>query len=91
MLVDLTSIKELYFEPDSDHKLKYPCLIYKRVPTPRHANDNVYVYQTVYDVQLIESEFESERFHKMFSIPRCIYDRTFKKDGLYHHNFTIHY
>lgn len=80
-----------YYEKPDNVQMEYPCIIYSRGTKPLKANNYAYTYLVTYSVQLIERENETDNYYNMLNVPGMIYDRTFEKDGLYHHMFTIIY
>lgn len=83
--------ENLYFQPPSGYRLKYPCVVYSesRIQN-RHANDKVYLQHPFYTVTVIDRDPDSKLKTAVSVLPKCAYDRSFISDGLYHTTFTIY-
>lgn len=81
----------LYFQPPSGYRLKYPCIVYSegRIQN-RHANDKVYLQHPFYTVTVIDRDPDSKLKTAVSVLPKCAYDRSFISDGLYQTTFTIY-
>lgn len=80
-----------YFQPPSSSKMKYPCIRYSLSNIEStHANNNVYKYDTSYELILIDTNIESEFVEKLIKLPMCKFNRFYTADGLYHWVFTIY-
>lgn len=83
--------ENLYFQPPSGYRLKYPCIVYSegRIQN-RHANDKVYLQHPFYTVTVIDRDPDSKLKTAVSVLPKCACDRSFISDGLYHTTFTIY-
>lgn len=91
MLRQARKAENLYFQPPSGYRLKYPCIVYSesRIQN-RHANDKVYLQHPFYTVTVIDRDPDSKLKTAVSVLPKCAYDRSFISDGLYHTTFTIY-
>ena len=90
ILRQATGTENLYFQPPSGYKLKYPCIVYslKRLYN-LHANDWVYSQRPYYTVTVIDPDPDSKLMAAVSVLPKCVYDRQFVSDNLYHTTFSI--
>lgn len=91
MLRQARKAENLYFQPPSGYRLKYPCIVYSesRIQN-RHANDKVYLQHPFYTVTVIDRDPDSKLKTAVSVLPKCAYDRSFISDGMYHTTFTIY-
>ena len=87
----VTGKENLYFQPPSGYKLKYPCIVYSESRRQNlHANDVVYAQHRFYTVTVIDPDPDSKLKAAVSVLPKCAYDRNFVSDNLYHTTFTIY-
>lgn len=91
VLRQTTGKENLYFQPPSGYKLKYPCIVYSlsRIRN-KHANDGVYAQHLFYTVTVIDPDPDSKLMAAVSVLPKCAYDRQFVSDNLYHTTFTLY-
>lgn len=87
-----TGIPNLYFQPPSTVKLKYPCIIYSLGEIDQTYADNL-VYKTDkrYRLTFITSNPDSEIIDKIARLPRCRFERPYTSDNLHHYVYEIYY
>ncbi len=91
ILRGVTGKENLYFQPPSGYKLKYPCIVYSESRRQNlHANDVVYAQHRFYTVTVIDPDPDSKLKAAVSVLPKCAYDRNFVSDNLYHTTFTIY-
>lgn len=91
-LVALLGSHNVYFQPDSNVKMKYPAIVYERnVINNRHANDNPYTQSLGYTVKVIDKNPDNETIAKIAQLPMCSFDRHYVADNLNHDVFTLYY
>ena len=83
--------KNVYFQPPSSVKMKYPAIVYSRnsidnVP----ANNNVYLQDVGYSVTVIDANPDSEIVQRVSVLPKCRFTRHYTADNLNHDVFTIY-
>lgn len=83
----------IYFQPPSGDRIKYPCIIYYRNSTDVDKADNRrYMSHTRYTVNWIGSTPSGPLIDKMLdSFQFCNHDNTYVSEGLNHDTFTIYY
>lgn len=94
-LETLLGSKNVYFQPPSNIKLKYPCFIYDRSPIYRlKADDTAYHIRGHYSVTYINSNVEKcmEMMTKILnSFDHISVERSFTSDNLYHDVYNLYY
>lgn len=82
----------VYFSPPSSIKLEYPCIIYslKDVNT-RSADNQNYIQNRTYDVQLIDKNPDTNFIDDILEIPRSRFNNAYSANNLMHYNFTINF
>ena len=81
----------LYYQPPSGYRLKYPCILYSMSRLRNeHANDGVYIQHPFYTVTVIDTDPDSKLMAAVSILPKCAYDRQFVSDNLYHTVFTLY-
>lgn len=94
-LETLLGSKNVYFQPPSNIKLKYPCFIYDRSPIYRlKADDTTYHIRGHYSVTYINSNVEKcmEMMSKILnSFDHISVERSFTSDNLYHDVYNLYY
>lgn len=77
---------KVYFKPDSNVKLKYPCIVYSRKGSvSKFANNKKYLEYIEYQVTVIDRDSDSEIVNRI--LDEFEYSQRtveFVKDGLYH-------
>lgn len=92
ILENILESRNVYYQPPSNTKLKYPCIIYKRSSLhTRHANNSIYINKVRYEVLLIGNTPNNPIVDKILELPYCTYDRYYVADGLSHDSFTVFY
>lgn len=92
MLEELLGSRNVYFQPPSSVKMKYPAIVYSRKNIENvHADDAVYLQKSCYELIVIDTNPECEHVEKVYKLPYCRFDRHYTKDNLNHDAFTIYY
>lgn len=83
----------VYFQPPSKEKLKYPCIIYTRNSGDSEFADNrVYAFKRRYQLTVISKDPDEEISDKLaWGLPMCISDRSYKLDNLHHDVFDVYF
>lgn len=90
-LCEILGSRNVYNQPPSSSKMKYPCIRYSINKIEGiHANNSIYKLSNAYEVILIDTNIESEFVEKLMKLPMCKFDRFYLADGLYHWVFTIY-
>lgn len=92
VLRELLGSSNLYFEPPSTVKMKYPCIVYERSRIDQtHADDSTYLLNKRYTVTAIYLNPDDDLPDRIAMMPLCSHDRHFVSDNLQHDVFTLYY
>lgn len=82
----------IYFQPPSNTKMTYPCIIYSRDSADtKFANNNVWRYTQRYQIMIIDTKPDTPLFDQIKQFPMCLFERHYVADNLNHDVFTIYY
>lgn len=91
-LEELLGSENVYFQPPSSVKMKYPAIKYSLSNIEiKHADGTSYNNKRVYELILIDSNPDSEFVDKLLQLPYCSFDRFYPSDNLNHYSFTLYY
>ena len=89
---NLPEIRDAYFQPPSNEKMVYPCVVYNKDDTYKvHANNNPYMIEYRYQVIAIAKDPESPLFEALEALPKCRFERAYRADQLNHQVFNIYF
>ncbi len=92
LLKDILGDKYVYFQPPSNVKMTYPCIVYERSKiTGDYADNSVYKNDIQYTLTAIYTDPDSDLPMKLAQIPTSRHSGHFVSDNLYHDVFTIFY
>lgn len=82
----------VYFQPPSNVRMRYPCIVYSRDDVRNDFADNL-PYKTYkrYQVTIIDRDPDSELPDKVGALPLTAYDRFFASDDLNHDVYTLYF
>lgn len=91
VLEKTTGTENLYYQPPSGYRMKYPCIVYapSRIQN-RHADNGVYIQHMFYTVTVIDPDPDSKLAEAVSVLPKCGYDRHFVSENLHHTVYTIY-
>ena len=90
LLIEILDSDSVYFQPPSNVQMNYPAIVYQRERiVPVWAADKPYKLDNRYQVTAIERDPDSEVSNKLAALPRCVHDRFYVADNLYHNAFTL--
>lgn len=76
---------KLFYNPLSDDKLTYPCIIYKRDGIrQRHADNIRYHTHEVYQITIIDKRVETPILPYLLDNQYCVYENEFIVDNMRH-------
>ncbi len=82
----------VYFQAPSNNEMCYPCIMYEIVSGDTQFADNYpYHFEFRYQITIIDPDPNSELPTKVAGLQKCIMDRVYPKDGLYHYVFNLYY
>lgn len=85
-----TLTPHVYFQPPSNVKMEYPCIVYNKDDAiTRFAGNNPYSYEKKYLVTVIDKDPDSGIPDKVAALPRCSFERAFVADNLNHDVFSL--
>ena len=91
-LKEATGINNLYFAPNTNTKMSYPCIRYELANRPFvYANNKKYIGRTAYTVIYISTKPDSDSAvcEAIETLDYTLFDRSYVADGLYHYVYTI--
>lgn len=92
LLETVLGSRNVYFQPPSSVRIKYPAIIYSRSDIDNlHANNAVYKSDVAYQLIVIDADPDSEIVDKVRTLPKCRFNRHYTSDNLNHDVFTIYY
>ena len=92
LLVDLLGLNNVYFQPPSNIKLKYPCIVYKRDDKDtEYSNNKPYKHKTRYQLTIIDTNPDSDIHMKVAELPLSSYVRFFTADNLNHDIYNLYF
>jgi len=87
-----TFAPNVYFQPPTNIKLKYPCIIYKRdFADTKFADDDVYSHTIRYAIMVIDQDPDSEIPIKVASMPMSLFNRFYTVDNLNHDVYNVYF
>ena len=91
-LCTLLGTRNVYFQPPSSVKMKYPAIVYSLDALEnRHANDDIYTTDVRYSLTYIDANPESSTVTKLLKLQHCRFNRFYTADNLNHYNYTLYY
>ena len=91
-LCTLLGSRNVYFQPPSTVKMKYPAIVYSLDALEnRHANDSVYSQNNRYSLTYIDVDPDSVKVKEISKLQYCRFNRFYISDNLNHYNYTIYY
>lgn len=89
---DLIGSSNVYYQPPSSHKIKYPCIIYSRNrEKTKFAGNKPYNRQQGYKVTVIDEDPDTAIPDKIAALPMCAFDRPYTVNNLYHYAYNLYY
>lgn len=90
LLQDIT--EHVYFQPPTNTKLIYPCIIYRRDDEDaKYAGNSLYNHTKRYQVTVIDQNPDSDLPDAVRKLPLCSFDRHFTADNLNHDVFNLYF
>jgi hypothetical protein len=89
----LKFIPNVYYQPPSDIKMIYPCIVYNKTGKNRHfGNDVIYLSQQGYQLMLIERDPDSDVADRIEShFQHCAINQYYTVDNLNHTTISLYY
>lgn len=91
-LKEVLGSDNVYFQPPSSMKMKFPCIVYERVRiNTQYANNNPYQHYVVYQVTYIDKYPDSDIPMKLADMHQSAFERAYKANEMYHTVFRLTY
>lgn len=85
-----TITDNVYFQPTTNVRMEYPCIVYQRDTARTAFSGNVpYRYTKKYTVTVIDRDPDSTIPDKVAALPMCTHTRWFAADDLNHDVFSL--
>jgi hypothetical protein len=82
--------EHVYFQPPSNIKMQYPCIIYKRDGSwTQYAENGQYLHSKRYQVTVVDRTPDTDLPDTVEKLPFCTIDRSYSTEGLNHYVFTL--
>lgn len=92
LLEKLIGSRNVYYQPPSNLKMSYPCIIYSRANGKALHADNVpYRSLLKYQITVIDKNPDSPIADEIEKLPTCSFDRHFNSDNLNHFVYTLYF
>lgn len=92
VLLDVSKLDRVYYQPHENIKLVYPCIVYSLDGIKSEfADDFNYIGNRQYQVTLMTRDPDSPIVERLMTLQSCTFSTTFVKDGLYHYIFRLYY
>lgn len=89
---EILGLDHVYFQPPTNIKLQYPCIVYERARMDvKFADNNPYRHTKRYTVTVIHQDPDNAIVDKVASLPLCSHDAFFTSDNLNHDVFTLYF
>ena len=87
-----TFVDNVYFQPPSNIKLEYPCIVYKRdYADTRFADDHPYRHTLRYQITVIDRDPDSAIPSKVAALPLSLFNRFYTADNLNHDVYITYF
>lgn len=88
----LTVCDNVYFQPPSNVKMRYPCIVYSPSSEDRnHANNNTYHINDAYQITIIDPNPDSIIRQSLRVLPLISFNRHASTEGLNHFYYTLYF
>ena len=92
VLCELIGNRNVYFQPPSTVRMKYPCLVYSvNPPDIKKADDITYLKTKQYTVTAIDSDPDSDIWEKVLELPYSSFSRSYTADNLNHWVLSVYF
>jgi hypothetical protein len=88
----LLGSEHVYFQPPTNVKMEYPCIVYKRdTADTKFADNDPYRYTKRYQVTVIDRNPDSEIPDRIAALPMCVHNRFYTANNLNHDVFVLYF
>lgn len=83
---------KVYFQPETNTNIEYPCIIYGQDQARSEFADNrPYSHTKRYQVTVIDEDADSDIPDKVAALKMSTFQRQFKSAGLYHTIYSLYF
>jgi hypothetical protein len=87
-----TFVPNVYFQPPTNVRLEYPCIIYKRdFANTKFADGKPYDHIVRYAITVIDQNPDSEIPKKVAMLPMSLFNRFYTVDNLNHDVYNVYF
>jgi len=80
----------IYFQPPSNIRMTFPCIIYKRTADETQWADNQrFSHKIRYEITVIDPKPDGPLWETVMDLPLCKFERHFTADNLNHDVFNL--
>lgn len=92
VLEDLMGSDHVYFQPPSNLRMQYPCLVYERdAARPQRADNFAYICTSRYKITVVSKKPEHPAIFKLPLLPMCTFRTHYVVDDLNHDVFELYF
>lgn len=92
MLENMLGSRNVYYQPPTSIKLKYPCILYNlESANDVHAENDIYRRLYRYSLTYITKDPEDPMWEMINDLRYCRFDRFYTSDNMNHFVYTIYY
>lgn len=85
-------VDNVYFQPNENIRMNYPCIVYKRDSGDTEFADNEpYSHKKRYMVTVIDRDPDSDIPDKVASLPMSLFNRFYTADDLNHDVYNVYF
>lgn len=82
----------VYYQVPPNITMKYPAIKYELKDIENeYANDSVYLQNKLYTITVMNNSPDDNVTDQISKLPKCVFDRRFAQDGIYHNIFNMYY
>lgn len=90
LLEELLESPNVYFQPPTNVRMQYPCIVYERDKAATEFADNSpYRHTKRYQVTVIDPNPDSLIPDRIASLPMCLFERFYTVDNLNHDVYNL--
>ena len=87
-----TIAPKVYFQPPTNVRLEYPCIVYHRdFADTKFADDKPYNHTKRYMIIVIDRDPDSEIPDKVAALPMSLFNRFYTADDLNHDVYNVYF
>ena len=87
-----TIAPKVYFQPPTNVRLEYPCIVYHRdFADTKFADDEPYNHTKRYMIIVIDRDLDSEIPDKVAALPMSLFNRFYTADDLNHDVYNVYF